>query len=126
MFSKGGAVFDARCGELEVYCVYLVSSFVIPEIRYPDWLIFFVLYAPWLMFNILNQDRKIKEIVLKAMGQAISKSVAVTEIIKVILQFCFSHIYMLHCTEPYLTAFLKTEKNPWIVPGYQHQFCQHN
>jgi hypothetical protein len=78
------------------------------------------------MFNILNQDRKIKEIVLKAMGQAISKSVAVTEIIKVILQFCFSHIYMLHCTEPYLTAFLKTEKNPWIVPGYQHQFCQHN
>jgi hypothetical protein len=126
MFSKGGAVFDARCGEFEVYCVYLVSSFVIPEIRYPDWLIFFVLYAPWLMFNILNQDRKIKEIVLKAMGQAISKSVAVTEIIKVILQFCFSHIYMLHCTEPYLTAFLKTEKNPWIVPGYQHQFCQHN
>uniref|UniRef100_A0A453HBF7 DNA/RNA-binding protein Alba-like domain-containing protein n=1 Tax=Aegilops tauschii subsp. strangulata TaxID=200361 RepID=A0A453HBF7_AEGTS len=30
----------------------------------------------------LLQDRKIKEIVLKAMGQAISKSVAVTEIIK--------------------------------------------
>ena len=37
----------------------------------------------------MNQDRKIKEIVLKAMGQAISKSVAVTEIIKVILQFYF-------------------------------------
>jgi hypothetical protein len=63
------------------------------------------------MFNILNQDRKIKEIVLKAMGQAISKSVAVTEIIKVILQFCFfSCYYMPHWPEPYLTAFFENRK----------------
>ena len=38
-----------------------------------------------LPFFPYNQERRIKEIVLKAMGQAISKSVAVTEIIKVIL-----------------------------------------
>jgi hypothetical protein len=63
------------------------------------------------MFNILNQDRKIKEIVLKAMGQAISKSVAVTEIIKVILQFCFSHVITCRIGQkPYLTAFFENRK----------------
>lgn len=46
----------------------------------------------------LNQDRRIKEIVLKAMGQAISKSVAVAEIIKVILHFCSLMFATLYAT----------------------------
>ncbi|TVU45183.1 hypothetical protein EJB05_04658, partial [Eragrostis curvula] len=42
----------------------------------------FLSFYSSLPFTFINQDRKIKEIVLKAMGQAISKSVAVAEIIK--------------------------------------------
>jgi len=35
------------------------------------------------------QEKKVKEIVLKAMGQAISKTVAIAEIIKVGFEFLF-------------------------------------
>jgi len=55
------------------YLLLLFSFLLIPCL---------LLSSCWLLYN---QERRIKEIVLKAMGQAINKSVAVAEIIKVIL-----------------------------------------
>lgn len=50
-----------------------------------------------ILFSLLIQDKRVKEIVLKAMGQAISKAVAIAEILKVwvlyILQLCICNLF---------------------------------
>lgn len=47
------------------------------------------------LIGSLKQEKRVKEIVLKAMGQAISKTVAITEIIKVGLSIVTSCLVLL-------------------------------
>jgi hypothetical protein len=47
------------------------------------------------LIGSLKQEKRVKEIVLKAMGQAISKTVAITEIIKVGMSIVTSCLVLL-------------------------------
>lgn len=49
------------------------------------------------LIGCLKQEKRVKEIVLKAMGQAISKTVAIAEIIKVGLLMSSFSCHLLDC-----------------------------
>jgi hypothetical protein len=61
----------------------------------------------------------VREIVLKAMGQAISKTVAIAEILKVGILFKFSFSLSLPLRTNYYSC-PETEENPQVASRYCH------
>jgi len=77
---------------------------------------------------ILLQEKKVKEIVLKAMGQAISKTVAIAEIIKVGYDFLvllspYDFRYLFRALWP---IYLSAEKESWFISRHCYQFDEHH
>ena len=71
------------------------------------------------------QEKRGREIVLKAMGQAISKAVAIAEIIKVV-SITSVAIHFPKITAQSGISILGAEKVFWFISRYYNQFGQYH
>lgn len=74
------------------------------------------------------QDQRTNEIVLKAMGQAISKTVAIAEIIKVLSVLCHFNLLSTGVAADFICTICmcETEENSWVASRYIYQLNYHN
>lgn len=118
----------------------LKSIFQLSSLRIVNWVT-----VPPVIINFLSsfycgvtccmfamKDKSLREIVLKAMGQAISKSVAIAEIIKVgadpHFHNCVLRVFWVAVAHPLtiITFPFWAEEFSSIASGYSHQFGQRN
>jgi hypothetical protein len=72
-----------------------------------------------------NQEKRVREIVLKAMGQAINKTVAIAEIIKVV-ETLFTIVIFINMFRPPRSSIFTAEKDSWVAPRYLYQLDKHH